>query len=160
MLTTESTDLWKDMVSKKERERLAAAKYALCHRFESPDHLGKPEADSELLLRRVFLCLRLVQPIAEPFRFVQLVDNETGREVVRFSEPEGELSPLDGDVFREIAPAQIRQLRSVLPSFMKLAAAQPSPTMRAINLFHEGYFRTYQPAVQVVVWCMGIDACL
>jgi hypothetical protein len=43
---------------------------------------------------------------------------------------------------------------------MRLAALPPNPTVRAVNIFHEGYFHTYQPAVQIVVWCMGIDLCL
>lgn len=47
--TAQSLDLWKDMISTRDRERLSAVSFALCNRFESPGHVGREEAESERL---------------------------------------------------------------------------------------------------------------
>lgn len=156
----ENLDLWKDLVSRKDREELASVTHALVHRFRSSGHMGREEADSERLLKKVFLCLRLVQPVVQPFRHVLLIDDRDHPEVVAFSVSEGKLNPLDGDVWRDIGAGELQRFREVLPRFMALADAPPNHLTRAVKIFHEGYFFTSEPAVQLVVWGMGIDACL
>jgi hypothetical protein len=104
--------------------------------------MGREEADSERLLRKVFLCLRLVQAVVQPCRHVLLIEDGDHREIVALSASEGELKPLDGCVWRDTGAGELRQIREVLPTFMALADALPNHVTRAVNIFREVHFFT------------------
>src|ERR1700693_756964 len=62
LLKPENFELWRGYVSEDARQKLSQASFALLHRFRSSAHVGLAEQKSTELMKRVFICLRLIKP--------------------------------------------------------------------------------------------------
>ncbi len=158
ILKPELFNLWKDVVSKQEREDLGRTRYALVHRFISPGHVGREEAESDDLAFKIFLCLRLVKPTRSYFQRIQVRFLENGElDVFSFQHPSLPPNVPDAESLNSIDLSDIRRLSSVLPSFLHLAAKGPENIRRAVRHFNVGYTELHDPTVQIVLWTMGIE---
>jgi len=159
LLKPELFSLWRDMVSKRERDELASCRFALMHRFESGGHLGREEADSDDLAFKVFLCLRLIKPTKSDFQRIQIKFRDTGEpEVFSFQHPSLGPNVPDAESLNQVELGDISRLRILLPHFRDLAAKGPENIRRAVRHFNVGYTELRDPAVQLVVWSMGIES--
>jgi hypothetical protein len=153
-------DLWKEQISAQDRKGLAYISTCLVNRFKSHWHVGLPEQESQQLLYKVFTCLRIVKPTRSAYRMVQFKLEESGGvDVFRFTHPDRrELNVPDAETLNVINPKDIDALRKVISPFLHITKTGPDNLRRAIQLFEEGYSEVSDPALQLLVWMMGLDA--
>jgi hypothetical protein len=159
LLKPELFNLWKDYVSKRDRENLAGAKFGLIHRFRSAFHHGREEAVSDDLAFKVFLCLRLIKPTRSYFQRIQVKFLESGRvEIFSFQHPSLPPYVPDAESLNTVDTRDIWRLRELLPAFLALAEKGPENVRRAVRHFNIGYTELHDPTVQLVLWTMGIES--
>jgi hypothetical protein len=159
LLKPEMFDVWRDMVSKRERDDLASVRFALVHRFESTDYVGREEVLSDDYAYKVFLCLRLIKPTKSVFQRIQvrLLDNEKP-EVSGFQHPGIWPNVPDSESINDVNLTDVQILRALLPAFLKLASDGPENIRRAVRHFNVGYSELRDPTTQIVLWMTGIEA--
>jgi hypothetical protein len=152
-------ELWRDVVSKQEREDLARARYGLIHRFRSTGHVGREEAESDDFAFKMFLCLSLIKPTRTSFQRIQIkyLENE-GIEAFSFQHPKPPPNVPDAESLNFVDLADIYELQRLLPAFLDVVAKGPENVRRAIRHFNVGYNEVYDPTVQIVIWMMGIES--
>ena len=160
VLKPELFSLWREMISKRERDDLASTRFALVHRFESTGHIGREEADSDDIAFKVFLCLFLIKPTKSSFQRIQVKYLDSGEpEVFSFGHPTIIWPNVpEAESPNVIELADIRRLRVLLPAFWSLAEKGPENIRRAVRHFNVGYNELRDPTTQIVVWSMGIEA--
>jgi|ERR1700733_1502899 len=159
LLKPEMFDVWRDMVSKRERDHLATVRFAFVHRFESTEYVGREEALSDDYAYKVFLCLRVIKPTKAVFQRIQVrwLDAEK-IEVFGFQLPEVWPNVPDAEVINEINLSDLKHLRRLLPIFLKVALNGPENIRHAIRAFNVGYTELRDPTTQIVLWMMGVEA--
>lgn len=159
LLKPEMFDLWRDMVSKRERDDLASVRFALVHRFESTDYVGREEVLSDDYAYKVFLCLRIIKPTKSVFQRIQVrsFDNEK-LEVTGFQHPGVWPNVPDSESINDIDLDDIGRLKALLPAFLTLALNGPENIRRAVRHFNVGYTELQDPTTQIVLWMTGIEA--
>jgi len=152
-------ELWKEHISTQDRKGLAYISVCLVNRFKSHVHVGLLEQESQRLLYKVFTCLRIVKPTRSPYRMVQFKEESGGVDVFRFTHPDRrEVNVPDAETLNVINPKDIYLLRKVITPFLNVTKDGPDNLRRAMRLFEEGYSEVYDPALQLLVWVMGIEA--
>jgi hypothetical protein len=158
-LKPELFEVWRDMVSKRERDDLAKIRFALVHRFESSGHMGREEAASEDLAFKIFLCLQLIKPTRSTFQRIQVKFlNEKDLDVVSFGHEGVWPNIPDAESINDVDLDDIMRLRSLWPSFQDVVLNGPENVRRAIRHFNVGYSELRDPIVQIVTWMMGIES--
>lgn len=158
-LKPELFEVWRDMVSKRERDDLARIRFALVHRFESTGHVGREEADSDDLTFKVFLCLQLIKPTRSTFRRIQVKFlNEKDLEVFSFGHEGVWPNVPDAESINDVDFSDINRLRVLWPSFQDVVLNGPENVRRAIRHFNVGYSELRDPTLQIVTWTMGIES--
>jgi hypothetical protein len=151
--------LWKEMISKRELDDLARSPFAIIHHFQSSGHIGREEAESDDLAFKVFLCCFLIKPIRSGFQRIQLKFTPSGEpEVFSFTHPPLPPNVPDSESLNVVELDDIRRLRRLLPSFLKLASQGPEHVRRAVRHYNVGYLEVRDPTIQIVVWTMGIES--
>lgn len=159
LLKPELFNLWRDMVSKQQRDDLTRSRFGLIHRFESSGHVGREESDSDAFAYKVFLCLRLIKPTKADFQRIQIKFLGNGElEVFSFQHPSIWPNIPDAESINDVDLKDILRLRTLLPRFLRLADVGPENVRRAVRHFNVGYSELRDPIVQIVVWTMGIES--
>ncbi len=160
-LTSDQFDLWKDFISRKERDRLGAIRYALVHRFQGSLAQGKEDEDSKSFMNHVFVCLRLVKPTRRPFQVVQGYLKQERPEIYSFTHPliEHVNIPVTQSL-NKIKAEDVKTLTTILPTFMDISRPEFKAIylQRAIQFYERGYSATADPTLQFVSWMIGIEA--
>ena len=157
ILTEENFKLWREFLSEKEREGLATVRMAIVNNFQSSAHIGREENESEELLHKIFVCLRLIKPTRNKFSRIQFkwIDSEKV-DVFSLSHPEEQLLNLPhAEVLNVIRPNDLRTLRQLIPAFLRIQEKGPSHLRRAIRFYEEGYSDIQDAVLQIIVWVMG-----
>lgn len=162
MLTPTNFDLWREYLSHRDRDGLASMRIALVHRFQSSEHIGMKEKESQDLLYKVFLCLRIVKPTKSDFAAVQFKYDENGNpDVFSFTHPpQIPINVPEADALNSITLRDIEELQRLLGPFLTVAEEGPENVRRAIRFYGTGYSDIRDPIIQIVIWTMGIEAVL
>ena len=162
LLNPELFKVWRDWISQRERESLGSVRFALLHYFDSQEHLGRDEADSQDFAFKAFLCLRIVKPTKTNFEPIQIRFKESDKreiDVFRLTPPSAVWPNVpDAESINSVTLDDISKLRELLPAFLDLAANGPENIRRAVRHFNAGYAEVRDPTIQIVVWCMGIES--
>jgi len=155
-------ELWRDYVSLNDRKDFESVRYALVHDFSSSEHLGKIEQDSHELVHRLFVLLRLVKPTRSRFSAVQVKrldpKDPTRIEIFRFTHPiQVPLNIPEAETLNTVNPHDLETVRDLAPRFLETIARGPAYVGRAIRYYEEGYADIRDPALQFIIWLMGIE---
>jgi hypothetical protein len=161
-LNPERFSVWRDWLSRRDRENLSSVRYAVLHYFDSSMPTSREEADSDEFAFKVFACLRIIKPTRnnfEPIK-VEFKDKEKREiDVVSVTHPSTIWPNVpDAEAINSINLNDIQKLKDVLPAFLDLASKGPENIRRAVRLLNEGYSEVRDPTIQIVVWCMGIES--
>jgi len=160
VLSPDHFDLWRDYVSKKDRDTLSSAKVGIVHRFSSEHHIGKPEADSQDKVYKVFVLLRLIRPTTHRYSNIQ-VDFSTGvPNVFGFTQPMAVPNTPNLETFNRIHYRHLQELCNLLPAFLSFVNSAPRNLVRAIRMYESGYSDINDPLLQFVAWTIGIESVL
>lgn len=161
LLRPENFDLWRDYISKKERDDLTSTKIGLIHRFFSQEHIGKPEADSQDKVWKAFILLRILRPTRLQYSNIQL-KIETGTPDVFSVTHAGPLTPNAPylQVFNRIHEKHLTELGELLPRFLNFTLSAPWYQTRAIRYFESGYSQISDPLLQFLTWTTAIESFL
>jgi hypothetical protein len=160
-VTADQFDLWKDFISRRERDKLGSIKYALVHRFQGSLAQGKEDEDSKSFMNHVFVCLRLVKPTRLPFQVVQGYLKQGQPEIYSFTHPLIERINIPvTQSLNKIKAEDIKTLTKILPTFMDISRPEFKALylQRAIQFYERGYSATAEPALQFVSWMIGVEA--
>src|SRR5690349_10631819 len=81
-LNPERFVVWRDWLSRKDRENLSSIRYALLHYFDSSMPTSREEADSDDFAFKVFACLRIIKPTRNNFEPIKVeFKNKEKREI-------------------------------------------------------------------------------
>lgn len=153
-------DLWRDYLSQEDRRSMPNVRYALVHRFNSPGHVGRQEEESKDLVYRTFLCLRLIRPTRSRYSAIQFKQaGPDSIDVFSFTHPSK--IPIyipDSEVLNHFSDADFSNLRRLIGPFLQVAKHGPENLRRAIRYYESGYSSVFDPAIQVMVWTMGLEA--
>lgn len=152
--------LWQDYLSRREREELASLRIALVHRFFSLEHMGKDEQESSELIHRVFVALRVVKPTRTRYSTIQCKTLENGRvDVFSITHPPNTpINAPDAESLNRISAQDLLVLKSILPTFLRVAENGPAHIQRAIRYYETAYAQIQDPVIQFLTWSMGIEA--
>jgi hypothetical protein len=159
-LKAEQFELWREHLSKKERDDLATVRMALVHRFFSPEHVGKNEQHSTELLYHVFIALRVVKPTRMRYSSVQCKTLQAGSVDV-FSVAHPQNTPIntpEAESLNRVSAEDMVTLRKILPRFLVVAQNGPEHLQRAIRYYETAYSQIYDPVIQFLTWATGIEA--
>ena len=159
-LRPELFDLWRDFLSKKDRDDLASTEIGLVHRFRSEQFLvSKPEVDSTDRAYKAFLLLRLIRPTRARYSHVQMAVRGGQPDVFAFAEPDpGIPNTPNLETFNKINNESIKQLAEFLPKFVRFADSAPRYLTRAVRFFETGYSRIPDPLLQFITWTTAIES--
>lgn len=158
-LRPENFELWRDYLSKDDRDRMPSARIAIVHRFASAEHLGREEEASKVLVERVFKCLRIVKPTKMRFSAVQYKLERDRVDVFRFTHPTNlPLVVPDAEVLNRVNASDFQKLRGLLPLYLRVIDDGPAHLQRAIGYFEASYSFIPDPVLQFLTWMMGIEA--
>jgi hypothetical protein len=162
LLRPEHFRLWKDQIAQKDRGDLARTRVSLVHRFSSEFHVGEPEKLSQEVAHRVFVCLRIIKPTRMRYAPIQLKwISPSEVDVFSFSHPDNAIANVpDAEVLNTLGPRDVHQVQEVLSTFLDVESKGSQSLRRAIRCYEQGYAETRDPAMQLIVWCMGIEALL
>ncbi len=154
--------VWDRFAPKEAIEWFTKMDVALLHRFYSSDLIGPKDEDSKDLLRKVFVCLRLVKPTRTPFAVVQFKKkSERHLDVLSFTyaaDPVSLILP-ESEVLNHFSPDDLVRLRGLLPKFFKVDASPGAQHVRrAIRYYETGYEEIRDTVLQFTVWMMGIES--
>jgi hypothetical protein len=157
LLQPENFELWRDYITKKDRDELASTKVGIVHRFFSEEHLGKPEADSQDRIYKAFVLLRLIRPTRLNYSHIQLTVRDHQPDVFNVAHPPL-LTPNAPylQMFNFLHDQHLHQLAELLPNFLKFAASAPWHLTRSTRFFEAGYSQITDPLLQFVIWNIGI----
>jgi hypothetical protein len=161
LLTAKQFDLWRDFISRKDRDQLGAIRHALIHRFSGSLGQGKEDDDSRLFLHHAFICLRLVKPTKRPFQVIQGYLKQEGPEVYSFTSPAIEhINMPVTQTLNRIGSADVARLAELLPGFLFLSRPEQGPLylQRAVRFYEQGYSATNESTLQFISWMIGIEA--
>lgn len=160
LLRPQVFDLWRDYISKRDRDDLASMSIGLVHRFLSQEYLhGKLEEDSSDLAYKAFLLLRLVKPTRSRFSRVQLALKEGQPDVFSFTAPGPTIPNTPNlETFNRINDNNLSQLSNLLPRFLKFATSAPWHLTRAVRFFEAGYSQISDPLLQFIAWTTAIES--
>jgi hypothetical protein len=163
-LTPERFSVWRDWLSRRDRESLSSVRYALLHYFDSSMPTSRADADSDEFAFKVFACLRIIKPTRNNFEpiNVEFKDKEKREiDVVSVTHPSTIWPNVpDAEAINSINLNDIDKLKELLPAFLDLASKGPENITRAVRFLNEGYSEVRDPTIQIVVWCMGIESLL
>jgi hypothetical protein len=160
-VTPNQLDLWKDFISRRERDRLGSVRYALVHRFQGSLAQGKEDDDSRTFMNHVFVCLRLVKPTRLPFQVIQGYLKEEQPEIYSFTHPPIEHVNIPvTQSLNKIKAEDIKTLAALLPTFMNISRPgfDALYLQRAIQFYEQGYSATAEPTLQFMSWMIGVEA--
>jgi hypothetical protein len=160
LLRPQLFDLWKDYISKRDRDDLASVSLGIVHRFPSQEYVhGKSEADSSDLAYKAFLLLRIIKPTRSRFSRIQIALKEGQPDVFSFTEPGPTIPNTPNlETFNRINDSDVAQFSSLLPSFIKFANSAPWHLTRAVRFFEAGYSQISDPSLQFMVWTTAIES--
>jgi hypothetical protein len=160
LLRPEVFDLWRDYISKRDRDDLASMRIGLVHRFLSQEYVhSKPEADSSDLAYKAFLLLRLIKPTRSRFSRIQLALKEGQPDVFSFTQPGPTIPNTPNlETFNRINDSNVSQLSNLLPRFLKFADSAPWHLTRAARFFEAGYSQISDPLLQFTAWTTAIES--
>jgi hypothetical protein len=160
LLQPQVFDLWRDYISKRDREDLASVSIGLVHRFLSQEYVrSKLEADSSDLAYKAFLLLRLIKPTRSRFSRIQLTLKEGQPDVFSFTQPELAIPNTPNlETFNTINDRDVLQLSDLLPRFLKFADLAPWHLTRAVRFFEAGYSQISDPLLQFMAWTTAIES--
>jgi hypothetical protein len=158
ILKTENFKLWREYVSDREREALASIRLALFNNFDSNSYIGHEEKESQDLLHKVFVCLRLIKPTRNNFSAIQVRwIGQDQIDVFSFTHPRDQLLNIPhSEVLNVIRPEDLKLLSQIIGPFLKVQDKGPSHIRRAIRWYEEGYTDIQDAVLQIIVWVMGI----
>ncbi len=153
-------DLWRDYLSQEDRQRMPNVRYALVHRFSSPGHVGRQEEESKDLVYKTFLCLRLIRPTRSRYSVIQF--KQTGPDSIDvFSFTHPSQIPIyipDSEILNHFSNTDFAILQQIIGPFLHIAEHGPEHLRRAIRYYESGYSNIFDPAIQIMVWTMGLEA--
>lgn len=159
-LQPRSFELWRDYISKKDRDDLSSTKLGVVHRFFSEEHVGKPEAESQDKIYKLFLLLRLIKPTRARFSNFQLkLIPNSEPDLFSFAHPDPSVpntpnlqtfNMIDGDDLKEAADLLIR--------FQIFANSAPWSLTRAVRFYEAGYSQIGDPLLQFISWTTAIES--
>ncbi len=156
-------ELWKDYLSNEERKRVSGFTHALVHHYGGQLGSDKEDQESQMFMRHVFVCLRLVKPLRKSFQFIQASETPEGLHIYGLSHPpltELPLMPVTQTLNR-LTSADIEDLHKLLSRFMLISKSDgPLYLQRAIRFYEAGYSATTEPPLQLISWMIGIEALL
>jgi hypothetical protein len=159
LIKPQMLSLWSEVVSKRERDDLLRARFAILHRFDSTGHIGREEAESNDLAFKVFLCLRIVKPTRATFEPIQVRFNDRSElEVFSFSHNALPPNIPEADAVNSYGLDDMMTLKRLWRTFWQLASEGPEHVRRAVRYFNAGFDEVRDPTLQIVVWTMGIEA--
>ncbi|HWW16832.1 MAG TPA: hypothetical protein VN310_19380 [Candidatus Dormibacteraeota bacterium] len=161
LLRPDNFELWRDYVTKKEREDLASTRVGIVHRFSSEDHVGRLEVDSQDKVFKAFVFLRLIRPTRERYSNIQLSVKDGQPDVFSFAHA-APLSPNAPNlqVFNTFHQGHLERLVRLLPKFLHFASSGLLYRTRAVRFFEAGYSQVADPLLQFVTWMIGIESLL
>jgi hypothetical protein len=158
ILRPENFDLWHDYVAKKERDDLSSVKAGIIHRFSSKEHIGRTEVDSQELIYKTFLLLRLIRPTRERYSNIQ-VDFPSGTaNVFGFAQPTSFPNTPNTQTFNLFHREHFLELSRLLPKFLHFAGSASRNLIRAVRMFESGYSEIGDPLLQFVTWTIGVES--
>jgi hypothetical protein len=159
LLQPNDFDLWQSYVSEEERKKLSGTRFALMHRFMSPGHVGKEESDSQDLIYRAFICLRLIKPTKDDYSYVQFRILENKKvDVFSFSrENKLPLNLPESELFNQINHSDLVSLRSLIGPFLANVDAGPINFRRSLRHYFLAYSEVRDPVVQLLILSMCIE---
>jgi len=160
LLQPQVFDLWRDYISKRDRDDLASMSVGLVHRFLSLEYVhSKLEADSSDLAYKAFLLLRLIKPTRSRFSRIQLALKGGQPDVFSFTEPGPSIPNTPNlETFNRINDSDVLQLSNLLPRFLKFANSAPWHLTRAVRFFEAGYSQISDPLLQFMAWTTAIES--
>jgi hypothetical protein len=158
ILSPDNFKLWREYLSEREREGLATVRMGILNNFQSSGHLGREENDSQELLHRIFVCLRLIKPTRNSYSTIQFKWVEKDKaDVFSFTHPKDQLLNLPhAEVLNVIRPEDLEMLRKLAPPFLRIQEKGPAHLRRAIRFYEEGYSDIQDAVLQIIVWVIGI----
>jgi hypothetical protein len=162
LIPRDGFELWKDYVSKKDRDRLSSTRYALVHRFEGTLARRDRDEDSRMYLNHVFVCLRIIRPTRRRFQVIQGYLREGKSEIYSFTNPSLDIMNIPiTQALNSIKKKDVAELTRLLPRFMEVSKpGGPLYIQRAVRFYEQGYSSTAEPALQLICWMIGIEAIL
>jgi hypothetical protein len=159
MLSAENFSLWKDYISLEERKRLGSVTHALVYRLLGRVGDDAEDLTSRIYMNHVFICLRLIKPTRSAFQPIQAYARDNGIEVYGITHPTivRPSMPITQTI-NGITIEDLQKLKSILPSFMKIAYEGPLYLQRAVRFYEQGYSATVEPALQFLSWMIGIES--
>jgi hypothetical protein len=159
LLQPKDFDLWQSYVSEEERNKLSAVRFALMHKFRSPDHVGVQESDSQDIIYRTFICLRLIKPTKDDYSYIQFKLLENNKiDVFSFSrESTLPLTLPESELFNQINHSDLASLRALIRPFLDNVDAGPINFRRSLRHYFLAYSEVRDPVVQLLIFSMCIE---
>jgi hypothetical protein len=159
-LKFENFELWREHLSKLERDDLTAARIALVDRFFSLEHVGRNEQQSADLIYKVFLALRVVKPTRTRYSSIQYKTLDGGAiDVFSVAHPQNTpINTPDAESLNRVGAVDMLLLREILPSFLNMAQHGPEHLQRAVRYYETAYSQIHDPVIQFLTWASGIEA--
>jgi hypothetical protein len=159
-LKPEHFELWREHISKRDRDEMSATRIALLHRFSSRDHIGKDEQQSSDLMYKIFVALRIVKPTRTRFSAIQYkILNDGKIDVFSVTHPSVvAINAPDSESLNRVGTNDVVALQRILPAFLYATKNGPDHMQRAIRYHEAAYSQIHDPVIQFLTWVMGIEA--
>jgi hypothetical protein len=160
LFNKKSFDLWKDYISKRERESLERVRFAIVCRYidayGQPNYQTDPEA--EKLVRYVAACLRLIRPMQQDASFIRgnILPDST-LDVQHFEIPVEIGVPAVQKLFM-LRNRDVTRLQKVAPLFMEAIHGDFWKFRSSVELHDWGHFHHLYWKARFSLWCSAIEA--
>ncbi len=133
---------------------------ALTHRFFSEGHVGRDEAESNELVHRAFVALRLIKPTRSRFSSIQYKITDSGNlNVFSLTHPNQlPVNAPDSEALNRIDTADLLELKGILPHFERVFVDGPEGLQRAVRYYEMAYSTIFPSEIQFLTWVMGIES--
>src|ERR1700733_147177 len=160
LIPPDGFELWKEYISKKDRDRIASTRHALVHRFQGTVASRDRDEDSRMYVSHAFVCLRLIRPTRRRFQVIQGYLREGKSEIYSFTNPPLEIMNIPiTQALNSVRSKDVLELARLMPTFMQLSkTGGPLYIQRAVRFYEQGYSATAEPALQFISWMIGIEA--
>jgi hypothetical protein len=141
-----------DALSKNRVERLKEWRYGLFHEYEAEEWLqSTPEAESENLVHRAFLGLRIIRPTFKRYEYLQARVRDTDKiEPARFTHVDEHIPAPVIDTVNRIRLQDALVLKQVLPTLLQVDESTCLPVHLAMQNLEVGYMSEFVHVKQLL----------
>jgi|GEM_PF-1777082 len=151
--------LWQgDFISKKEIDKFKSCKFALKHEYETTYHAKDiPEKESQELLHKIFLGLRIIRPTRASYYYLTgSIKEDNTIDITGFQNPERSVPVPHKEVLNRLRLKDLEMLAAICSELLRVYELKTRNVKWAIRNLEIGYASPHFD-VKHLLWVTGLD---